>query len=243
MPAITSLRVIAIALFTGFLGMASIFMSDILNNETDMRITPALDTVVLSEPFSIEIEVTSPIPVNVFKGELQFNHDVLKITGIDYNTSIADLWAERPWYSNGEGTLNFIGGTTKTGGFIGTGDLITVTFTPLTVGKTEIALREVRILAHDGFGTDTKVTTPIDSIFTVAPEEQAEETVIQKSSLGSTVTILTEPVNTDLNNDGKQSVADMSIFMQHLTTGNLRSDFNKDNKVNMADASILLNAK
>lgn len=208
----------------------------------DIRIEPPAGTYIIGETFTIEIVVDSTIPVNVFAGELQFDPQVLRVQSIGYNTSIAQLWAERPWFSNGEGTLNFAGGTTAEDGFIGSGSLIQITFEAIGLGGDALALREARILKHDGLGTDVELGRPIDAIFTV--EEMVErETIVAKSSLGTKVSILEQPPTTDLNNDGKQTVADISIFMTHLVRQNKRSDFNQDGKINTADLSIIMQAE
>lgn len=211
--------------------------------ETDMRIEPQRGSYLVGDTFKVDVVVSSETPVNVFKGEVRFDTRTLSIKSIDYNTSIADLWAERPWYENGAGTLNFIGGTTHHGGFIGTGNLITITFRTINEGPAAINIENVRILKHDGLGSDTDVAEPIDAIFTITEAELQEQTVLQKSVIGPTLQVVTERPNTDLNGDGQQSLTDMSIFMRDLATQNNRSDFNRDGKVNTADLSIILDAE
>lgn len=214
----------------------------LVSPNVDMRIEPLQGTELVGETFTVDVVVTSDEPVNVFKGEVRFDPEMLSIEQIDYNTSIADLWAERPWYQNGAGTLNFIGGSTHRGGFFGTGSLITITFRTKKLGETALAIEDVRILKHDGLGSDATVAQPIDAVFTIAEATLEEQTVLKKSIVGSTVTVVAERPQTDLNQDGKQSLADISIFMKDLATQNERSDFNKDGVVNTADLSIILNA-
>ena len=85
--------------------------------QADMRTEADLRTRSVGEQFQVRLIVESSVPVNAFAGDLSFNRDVLEVSRIDYNTSIADLWVKEPWYSNGEGTINFAGGTTKPGFF------------------------------------------------------------------------------------------------------------------------------
>ncbi len=206
----------------------------------DMQVEATNQTPTVNNPFTVEIIVTSTEPVNVFKGTLVFDPNVLKIEAIDYNTSIADLWAERPWYSNGEGTLNFIGGTTRPGGHTGKDQIIKVTFIPKVIGETIITMEEVVILRHDGLGTEVTVEKPIDRIFEITAEDRSGETLADKPiEQGPTIYITPEKKSTDLNGDGKQTLSDTSIFMAHLATQNLRSDFNNDGAVNLKDLSIL----
>ena len=210
--------------------------------KVDMRTEPAQVMLNVGDTTSIDIVVESDIPVNVFAGNVHFDPRVLKVASIDYNLSIADLWAELPWYSNGDGVVNFAGGTTKPGGFTGTGSLLTITFKTLAAGNGDITIDDARILLHDGLGTDATLEQPIDTIITIAEPNITHE-VLYKEGGGTDLLVLPEPPATDLNNDGKQSIADLSIFMMHLASGNKRSDFNKDGKVTVSDLSILLEAE
>lgn len=187
---------------------------------------------------TINIKVSSSEPTNVFKGTLIFDPTILLIDSINYNTSIADLWAEEPWYSNGDGTLSFTGGTTKKGGFMGDDKLINVNFKVLTPGKTKLSINDVHILRYDGFGSYAPTSLSTDTIINIVSNES--KLVTNKKAVdGPTIKVLAPIDELDLNNDGKKTIADMSIFMIHLATQNLRSDFNHDGKVNVTDFSII----
>lgn len=240
MPFLSAGRLLIGTIIIALLGVGG---SMLVDTSADMRVEPTRGTYGVDETFTIDIVVESKQPVNVFKGELHFDPDILWVESIDYNTSIADLWAKRPWYENGEGTLNFIGGTTRPGGFIGTGELITVTFRTKALGDATVGMRDVRILQHDGLGSETTVADPIDSIFTIEPKLLEAETILMKNDTNNTVHVREEVPSTDLNGDGKQSIADVSIFMRDLMTGNTRSDLNQDGSVNNVDLSILLDAQ
>lgn len=234
------LAVIGIASLLAYLGLeASVLDSQ---PQVDMRIEPQQQIVTVGEIIEVRIIVESNIAVNVFFGNLSFNPDVLTVAKIDYNTSIADLWAQRPWYDNGNGTMNFAGGTTQPGGFVGTGELIKITFKTLQTGSGEIKIEDARILQHDGLGTDADLAPSIDSIVTVNDVPETRE-VLYTSGPRTAFLVTEDPPSTDLNADGRQSVADLSIFMSHLAAKNMRSDFNKDGKVNLADLSILMQAE
>ncbi len=244
MPSITLSRIAFTTLIASIVAVGGWLMgATITAPSTSMFIDPASGSAITGETFTIRIQVASDIPVNVYKGDILFDADKLAVKQIDYNTSIADLWAEEPWYSNGEGTINFIGGSTRSGGFVGEDTLITVIFTTKETGDAAISLKEARILQHDGLGTDAPLSSPVDAIFAITNETTMQsETVFGKSLLGPTVRIVPEAPSPDLNEDGRQSLADVSIFMRHLATNNLRSDFNLDGRVSTADLSILLDA-
>lgn len=243
MPQITIGRVLVASVFAAFLGATSFIIAP-LTVETGNRIyiSPSEGLLTIGETFEVTIKVDADIPVNVFSGLVTFNNQTLLVEKINYNTSIADLWAVEPWYSNGDGTLEFAGGTTRPGGFIGSGDLITITFKTLGEGEAALMLDNARILQHDGLGTDVElVDNPIDALFTIAPEALEEITIVKEPVQKSFVKVVTAIPSTDLNHDGKQNFPDMSIFMTYLPKQDLRADFNLDGKVNLADLSILMN--
>lgn len=236
-------RLLAASVVVAILGLGSVLVLPIkVDPAVDIRVEPNAQTVTLNEPFTVTVLVEASAPVNVFKGNLHFDPEVMVVNSISYNSSIADLWAEEPWYSNGAGTINFIGGTTRAGGFTGTDSLLSVTFLPVTAGNAVLTLHEARVLLHDGLGTDATLADPIDGLFTVAQEVIEEQTVFKKSGEESKVAITPKEPTTDLNNDGKQTIADLSIFMRHLVTQDPASDFNGDGTVGSADLSILMAA-
>lgn len=227
-----------------FLGVSAILMSTLPEgSQADLFLSPSRGVVTVGETFTVMVKVRALTPSNVFSGEIGFNPQVVTVERIDYNTSVANLWAEKPWYSNGDGTINFIGGTTIRGGFTGEDTLLTVTFKTQQPGMVRLGFTDVRILIHDGFGTDAAVAAPIDAIFTVSEAELNAKTVAQKTVSGPTVHIIPEWAVTDLNQDGQQSAVDVSIFMTDLIIQNKRSDFNGDGKVSTADLSIIMNAR
>lgn len=213
-------------------------------NDVYMFLDPQEGVFMQNEMITVNLLVRADTPVNVFSGEVNFDPKLLFVESIDYNTSLADLWALEPWYENGAGTLQFAGGTTRPGGFVGEEKLISVNFKALGQGEASLKLHNAHILAHDGFGTEIPLTDhPIDALFTLAPEKITKETIFWKkeTSRGS-FSILAEVKTTDINHDGKTNILDLSIFMIDLVKGGLRSDFNGDGKVNTKDLSIILDS-
>lgn len=234
-----ALRLLITGSTLAIVGVSGWLTSLVILSQFDMRLEPDQGFVTVGQEFPISVYVVSDEPTNVFSGMVTFDPNTLVVSAIDYNTSIADLWAVLPWYSNGDGTVTFAGGTTKPGGFTGEGALITITFKSLAPGRANLALQDARILRHDGLGTDVDlVDAPIDAIFTVSDAELNEKTVLEKTALGPPVAVLAEEPDTDLNGDGLHSAGDLSIFMLHLSSQNLRSDFNKDGVVSLRDMSI-----
>lgn len=226
-----------------FISLFGILLIPSERPRADMHIEPQSGTARREEAFTVSIVVTTEVPVNVFKGELYFDHTTLRVASIDYNTSIADLWAEKPWYENGDGTINFIGGTTRSGGFLGTGALMTITFIPITIGPSTLGIVEARILAHDGLGSDVPLKESIDALFTVDASIIEAETVAIPSPHPATITVMHESKNTDLNGDGENGITDLSIFMVGMVRSDPVLDFNNDGKVGLSDLSILMSVE
>lgn len=228
------------AAIAAFVGLSS-FLMRVDDPEASISISPNSATTASGKEIIVEVVVESTTPVNAFGGELSFDPDLLVVKRIDYNNSIADLWAEIPWYENGEGTINFAGGSTRSGGFSGKGTLLTIAFETKTPGVGAVKITSAQILKHDGLGTEVPLEKPIEALFIAADEN----TITPTMTIGNQTTevaIASETTNLDLNGDGKQSIGDMSVMLQYLATGDQRGDINGDGRVSLTDASILLEA-
>ena len=111
--------------------------------------------------------------------------------------------SSRPWYSNGDGTLNFGGGTTKRGGFTGSDVLLTVTFKTIGIGVGTVSMDNIQILLSDGLGTKAAIGEPIDALFTVITPQQVSD-----PNTRLLYAVSTKLPSTDLNNDGNHRIAD-----------------------------------
>jgi hypothetical protein len=228
---LVAVAIVGTVAITGFEMLPSAFAP-----EARMYIDPEAQTAVLGDTVILTVRAESSVPVNVFAGDISFNKNVLQVQSIDYNTSIADLWAVKPWYENGAGTLTFGGGTTKHDGFIGNGPLITITFKTIGAGDGAVHFKNVHILKHDGLGSDASVKNPIDSALTVVPPSLPEQTHAH-------VAVVRQVPSADINGDGVVNVKDVSIFMLHLLGNDPRFDFNLDGTVDTDDLRILLRKK
>jgi hypothetical protein len=236
------IQLLTASVIAGIIGFSGFFLTaNIPKGDVVVSLESAKERIEKDEQFVVHLVVESSIPTNVFKGTLRFDTSKIGIVSIDYNTSLADLWAEEPWYSNGDGTLTFTGGTTRPGGFVGKESLISITFVAKDYGKAALTMSEMRILRHDGTGSEVPLPQPIDALFAVEAVTLEEETISHSTSPDPAIYVVKNPPSLDLNGDGKQSVADVSIFMTHFLKNDLRSDFNQDGKVDLKDFSILNN--
>lgn len=233
------------ALLTGtvILSLIGIWTAVVTIEPTQILLEPDHATSALSEPFVVQVIIKSDTPANAFSGLIEFDNDILKVTAIEYNISIADLWVTKPWYENGEGTINFAGGTTRTGGFTGSDSLLSITFTPIAVGVGTVRIAEAQIFAHDGLGSELEIKPTADALFTDTSLNTQAHIISSNTKKASSFSIVNESPDFDLNNDGDIGLLDISIFMPNLFSNNPIYDFNLDGKVNTTDFSMLLNAK
>ncbi|MBY0538714.1 hypothetical protein K2P47_04960 [Patescibacteria group bacterium] len=225
------------SVFIGFATLASVlFVPKDPQTGTSIHIEPTELVIEKDTEFTIDVIVESDEAVNAFAGVLEFDEAVLEVASISYNTSIADLWTQEPWFTKGDGTITFAGGTTRPGGFMGKGSLLTVTFAGKNASATALSLTGTRVLKHDGLGTDAQLRTSLDALFTIKPIPGTGDVISQSKPEEIILT-------TDLNNDGTTTIADVSIFMLQLASQNMRSDFNNDKRITAADLSILLDAR
>lgn len=201
-------------------------------------VTDVGDYILVGEEFTVAIEVATNVPTNVYAGEVHFDSKIFTVKSIDYNTSIANLWAEEPWYSNGDGTVNFAGGTTAEGGFVGSDNILHITFKTLKAGAGEIGLKDAHILLYDGLGTDAKLA-PRKPIV-IGSQPQQTQLNARPISKDTSVSVREDAPSYDLNNDGKVSLGDVSMFMANLKSSDKRFDLNADGKIGLRDLNMLL---
>ncbi len=234
---------LAAGVIIAFLSLLGVAVAPESEPLATIRMEPQTGLVLKDNVFPVRIMVDASTPVNVFKGELHFDYTKLHVESIDYNISIAELWAEKPWYANGDGTINFIGGTPRPGGFSGSGVLMTVNFRPIALGDAELKMIDPRVLAHDGLGSDVLVSQPLDALFVVENQTIVEETISQGPDSSASVAVVEMLPRTDLNQDGKQSIIDISIFVAKMLTKDPSLDFNSDGSVDTKDLSIIMSVK
>ena len=215
----------------------------VITEQAQILLEPDHAISIINKPFTINVSIKSDIPANAFSGLIEFNPEILQVTAIEYNTSIVDLWVTKPWHENGEGTINFAGGTTRDGGFTGHDSLLTITFTPITAGVGTVRITNAQILAHNGLGSELKIKPTADALFTDTSLDTQARIISSNIDKTSSFSIVNKTPDFDLNDDGTIGLLDISIFMPNLFSNNPIYDFNLDGKVNTTDFSMLLNAK
>ena len=84
--------------------------------------------------------------------------------------------------------------------------------------------------------------------FTVTEQSTTSTTttdanLIQAVRMGSTYNVVQSLPSTDLNGDGRQTIADTSTLLLHLGSSDMRYDLNGDGAVNFTDFNIILTAQ
>lgn len=223
----------------GLIASMSFFMVSLTSSSpaASMELSPTAAVVNLNHTFNVSVTINSRTPINAFTGLITFDNRNLQVEKIDYNTSIADLWAEEPWYKNGDGTIHFAGGTTVPGGFIGEGTVLNITFRSINSGSTQVNINHAQILKHDGLGSEATLSEPIDAIFTVTNPAATNMIMPEKE----TDVVVRDPnLRGDLNGDGTVTIADVSMLFVYLTKSDLRGDLNSDGRISTVDLSIII---
>ena len=231
MPYILSIRTILVAL----LAIAGTLTASVILSEefpAAMYIAPVNATIAQGDTQQFDIMVKSRVPANAFTGEIIFDTDKFQVTAISYNTEVADLWVDEPWYNRASNSIYFAGGTTNPNGFIGTEALITVTVQALQAGNATFSLHNPRILAHDGLGNDIPLVTPLDALFTIDTTPYA---ITIATPIDNSVTIIEKMPPLDINQDGSINFQDISVLLLAIGSDNPQYDFTGDGRVTWAD--------
>lgn len=214
--------------FAAILGMAAV----VSTNESTIKIISSELSVERGKQFSIDVIVKATTPVNAVDIELSFPKDQVEIIGIDRGESVLTLWTADPKVENG---VVYLQGGTYQRGFIGEHKIATINVKALKNGQATFIPRTIRLLAGDGKGTlvaakadDSTYNTAIYEPGTTPPDPVA---------LKATGEIF---VVTDVDNDGKVTLRDISAFMASWTGGGVLYDFNNDGLMTFRDFSIIL---
>lgn len=175
---------------------------------------------VVGENTHVRLDITTKAQINAVGGTVVFPSEILAIDSIARDTSIIDLWAEEPTFSNVDGTLHLSGGIvpkeTTTGDH---GTVLTITFRVLKSGKATISLKDGQILAANGEGTNIYSGSNALTLYT---RDQGRP-------------------SPDINDDGVLSLNDVNtLYLKTFRTYDGRYDLNGDAKVNWNDVKFLI---
>lgn len=118
----------------------------------------------IGQEFTVTVGVrTDDATINAAQAIVRFPNDKLRLETVDRIGSIFNFWVEEPAISNEEGTLSFIGGTSK--GTSGTSLVVLkLKFTTTGAGIAELSFSDAIVTANDGKGTNILSSTEGTSV-------------------------------------------------------------------------------
>lgn len=215
-----------IVTLVALLGAAVVTSGDV----SHIRLVTPSTIVEADERFSIDVYAFAHVPVNAVDITLQFDSNAVKILGIDTGQSVITLWTQEPTIE--ENRIILRGGTYRNG-FIGEHKIATLSVEATKVGQSNIAAKEVMLLAGDGEGSRVTVSESISS--TVQLFIYDEHTDPETIAINTTVSAVT-----DIDGDGKLTLKDVSMFMSAWHSKAKIFDFTGDGRMTVKDFSILL---
>jgi prepilin-type processing-associated H-X9-DG protein len=117
-------------------------------------LTPDKDSVSIGDEFIVTIRSdTADIGINAAQATIKFPKDILQVTSLDKTGSVFNFWLEEPSYSNENGEVFFVGGSSA--GVSGKSlQIIKIVFKVIGGGSANIVFADGAITASDGSGTN-----------------------------------------------------------------------------------------
>lgn len=108
----------------------------------------------IGETLNVDLKIDSEgTGINAAEAVLQFPKNILEAKSISKDNSVFNFWLEEPAFSNEEGKINFIGGTTS--GVSGASlHVLRIVFVVKGGGSGDIAFLDGAVTASDGSGTN-----------------------------------------------------------------------------------------
>ena len=120
----------------------------------DFDIYPQTGTFGSEQEFEINLKIDSAgETINAAQAKLNFPANIIEIKNISKDGSIFNFWLGEPEFSNTDGTIEFIAGTTN--GVSGSSlQVLKITFKAKGIGSSDISFIDSSITAADGSGTN-----------------------------------------------------------------------------------------
>lgn len=187
-------------------------------------------TVEVGELVSVEVGVSAHTPINAVDITIDYPADMVEVFSIDRGQSVLTLWTEDPVVTTD--SVRFAGGTFRRG-FVGDHEIATVKFRAQKTGQYRITTGAVTFVAGDGSGDEVAAdTNPANSTSLFNFDENTSEEQIRVA--------IAQGVTTDLNQDGRVTLQDISAFMGAWNTQTQVYDFDRDGRMTFRDFSIIL---
>jgi len=200
------------------------FASVILSNGHTVRLE-ATSRVTTGETFEINVYANAKSAVNAVNVQILLPEQQFQLLGVNRGESVLTLWTSDPHIKSG---VVYLEGGTYRKGFIGEHKIATLLVRSLVEGKNTVRVKEASFYAGDGSGLEFKVGG-LGGVDLIAYAPDTEKTdLVHYAKLA------------DLNNDGKITFTDISIFMSFWNSKDRIIDFDNDGKMTFTDFSIML---
>ncbi len=130
-----------------------VFFSVLAAQAASLYFSPSSGTYSTGLNFTVNVKVSSSASLNAVSGAISFLTDKLEVIGVSKTSSIINLWAQEPSFSNSDGNIRFEG-IVLNPGFSGDGKLLGVIFRAKSEGAAELSFASGSVLANDGLGTN-----------------------------------------------------------------------------------------
>ncbi len=219
----TSFRTVkfSFSIMVGALGAFLLANSISSTNNNFVFLSATKTSFTEGEQFFVDVMVSVDEPINTVSATVNFSSDIIEAEGVNVGRSVLTLWAEEPTITGNQ--IVFSGGSFKRG-FKGEHLLGTIKFIAKKSGQAEVVIKNVKLLAGDGLGSE--VVSSIKSGLVLRVYQEGES--------------IPETTIVDFNGEKEITLKDISIFITNWKNGEKIFDLNKDGKVNLVDFSILL---
>lgn len=112
------------------------------------------ESVAIGDTIEVDVKIDSEdISFNAAQANIKFPPEILEISFLDRSKSVFNFWLEEPNFSNSNGSVGFIGGSTA--GFSGKSlQILKIVFKVKEIGTANLIFAEGAITANDGGGTN-----------------------------------------------------------------------------------------
>lgn len=192
---------IGAALFVALIGAPAFSL-----HAATLGFSPSTKSVELGKTVAVDAVVSSSDKaINVVSGKITFDRAYLQPVSVSKSGSIVKFWIQEPTVNGATSTLIFEGVILNPGYTGSRGQIVTVTFSSIKEGETNLAIADGVVLANDGVGTNVFSGTN-GSTITVLPKAPVQEEVPPTKPTETTPPIVpptTEPVEVPIDTTPK----------------------------------------
>ncbi len=137
-----------------------------------IELSPSGGSYNIGDTINVKVYTnTNSKAINAIAANIKFSPDTLSLSSISKTSSIINLWAQEPSFSNEDGVASFEGVILN--GYTGSaGNAITLVFRAKAVGNAMIKFNTASILANDGNGTEALTNKGTSNLKILATENK-----------------------------------------------------------------------